>query len=299
MPEHTWTHEVANAYPQSKYTIEIQDQKGALLLQQTEGDTIGLPSLKFTSVRQPSYEIPEPGKRSIDDWIQLGKDDELNGRNLSALETYRKTLDRFPESFEAGKAAGRLALALLRFGEARALLEPLQARDTTDTEISYYLGIAYDGLGESDHARDAFEQAERLPSFYSASALALGELLGRKGDLQGAEQHLINATHSAPDDLRALEELVAVRNAIGQTQEAEAIARRALDRFPLSYFLREELREPDLGHLANDSDRILSIAAEYMRLGLYQKALAVLSRKYPLPAKDQVSRGRSRHKTTQ
>ena len=158
-------------------------------------------------------------------------------------------------------------------------------------EISYYLGIAYDGLGESDHARASFEQAERLPTFYAASALALGELLGRSGDLQGAEHHLGGALRAAPDDLRILEELVAVKNNAGESREAQSMAQQGLGRFPLSSLLREEVGQPDLAHLANDSDRVLNLAAEYMRLGLYQRALAILSRQYPAQQKDQSEPG--------
>ena len=157
----------------------------------------------------------------------------------------------------------------------------MHARDTTDTEISYYMGIAYNGLGEIDHARAAFEQAERLPSFYAAAALALGELLARKGDWRGAERHLAGALRAAPDDLRTLEELTAVKNAAGESEEARAMAHEGLTRFPLSSFLREELGNPDLAHLADDSNRVLNVAAEYIRVGLYQKALNVLSRQYP------------------
>src|SRR6202021_1135965 len=167
-------------------TIAIQDDQGALLLRQTEGEYDWTPESEIHVGPQQSYRIPDPDKRTVDDWVQLGKEDELNGRNLSAVETYQETLAKFPDSFEANKAAGRLAASLLRFAEAKRDLKPVHARDTTDTEISYFLGIAYDGLGEMDHARAAFEQAERLPSFYAAAALALGELLAREGVWQGA-----------------------------------------------------------------------------------------------------------------
>ncbi len=36
-----------------------------------------------------------------------------------------------------------------------------------------------------------------------------------------------------------------------------------------------------LAHLAGDPERILEIAADYMRSGLYEDALDVLSRQYP------------------
>ncbi len=290
-PEHTWTHEIPNADSQAKYTIEIRDGKGAPLLRQTEGGYDWTPESEIRVGPQLSHHIPEPDKRTADDWVELGKDDELDGRNLDAFEIYKEALAKFPDSFAAGKAAGRLAACLLRYAEAKQFLEPVHARDTTDTEISYYLGIAYDGLGETDHARAAFEQTEILPTFYSPAALALSELLARRGDLRGAEQHLSEAPRAAPDDVRTLEELTALKEAAGESQEAQALAREGLTRFPLSSFLLEEVGTPDLAHLANDSDRVLNIAAEYMRLGLYQKALNVLSRKYPPPVSDQSEPG--------
>jgi len=290
-PIHAWIHEISIVESRAKYTIEVKDKKGETLLHQTEGEYDWTPESEIHVGPQPSYKFPDPHKRSIDDWIQLGKDNELNGGNLTALVTYQQALENFPDSFEAGKSAGRLAASLMRFAEAKKLLEPLHQRDTTDTEISYYLGIAYDGLHESDHARDAFEQAERLPVFHSASALALGELLGRKGDLRGSEQHLGDAVHTSPDDARALEELVAVKGSLRESQEAQSLARDGLGRFPLSFLLREEIGDPDLAQLANDPDRVLAIAAEYMRLGLYAKAINVLSRKYPVPIPDQSEPG--------
>lgn len=290
-PEHAWTHEVPNPDPQAKYTIEIKDAKDATLLRQTEGEYDWTPASEIHVGPQPSYRIPHPDQRSFDDWIQFGKEEELNGRLLSALDAYKQTLSKFPNSFVAEKAAGRLAAALLRFEEAKDFLGPLHLRDTTDTEISYYLGIAYDGLGDVNRARTAYEQAERLPSFYSAAAMRLGELLARTGNLGGAERHFAEAARADSRDLRTQEELVAVIAAARKTQQARTVAQAALIRFPLSYFLHEELGNADLTQLANDTNRILNVAAQYMRLGLYEKALHVLSRTYPAPVADQSEPG--------
>ena len=290
-PEHTWLHELPNAEPQARYTIEVQDAKGATLLHQTEGEYDWIPESEIHLGSQPSYQVPEAAKRSNDDWIQLGREDELNGRNLHALEIYKEALTRFPDSFSVGKAAGRLAAGLLRFEEAKAFLEPLHLRDTSDTEISYYLGVAYDGLGEQDHARAAYEQAERLPVYHSAAALRLGELLARKFDLASSLRHLSDAVQTAPEDVRAYEELVALKNSMGASDDAKALAEKGMARFPLSYLLREEAGTPDLNQLANDANRLLSLAAEFMRLGLYERALGVLARKYPPAVGDQTEPG--------
>jgi len=290
-PEHSWIHEVPKADIQSKYTFEVQDAKGTTLLRQTEGEYDWTPASEIHVGPQPSYRMPDPGKRSFDDWIQFAKDEELNGRLLSALEAYQQTLTKFPDSFVAGKGAGRLAAGLLRYEEARKFLEPLHGRDTSDTEISYYLGIAYGGLGDEARARTSYEQAERLPAFYPAAALRLGELLARAGDLGGAEHHLAEATLAAPRDERLLEELVAVKAAAGKSDEARKLAQEGISRFPLSYLLQNEVGSPNLIQLANDPNRVLNLAAQYMRLGLYTKALDVLDRDYPPPAPDQTEPG--------
>jgi tetratricopeptide (TPR) repeat protein len=290
-PEHAWVHEIPNAEAQSRYTIEIKDAKGATLLRQTEGVYDWTPESEIKAGPQTTYHIPAPDKRNLDDWIQSGKEDELNGRTLRALDTYKETLKRFPDSLLAQKSAGRLAAALLRYEEAMDYLETCHLRDTSDTEVSYYLGIAYDGLGETAHARTAYEQALRLPTFHSAASLRLGELLARTGDLGSAEKYLTEAFLLTPYDLRTREELVAVKRAVGKTDESQALSKAVVSDFPLSNFLKEEIGSPDLNQLANDADRILNIASQYIRLGMYQRALDVLSRKYPAPGTDQSEPG--------
>jgi tetratricopeptide (TPR) repeat protein len=290
-PERTWSHEIPNADPQQKYTFELRDAKGAVLLRQTEGEYDWTPVADIHVGPQPSYRIPDPDKRTEDDWIQLGNDQELNGRLLQALQTYQDTLVKFPDSFEAHKAAGRLCASLLRFKEAKTYLEPVHARDTSDAEISYYLGIAYEGLGEARNAREAYEAANRLPAFRAAAGLRLGELSAREGNLERAEFYLREVLTAVPDDLRTAEELIAVLRAEAKTEPERKLAQEWQGRFPQRYFLLEQVEKPDLHHLGDDAERVLNIAAEYMRLGLYSQALGVLSRDYPPPVTDESEPG--------
>src|SRR3989449_2854284 len=131
----------------------------------------------------------------------------------------------------------------------------------------------------------------RLPSYRAAAALRLAELHARRGALKEAKDFLTKSLESAPDDLRAGEELAAVARALGRTADGEKIARERLARFPLSGFLKEELRKPNILHLAADSYRVLNVASEYARLGLYRRAVEVLSRDYPSPEADQSEPG--------
>src|SRR5436309_16103188 len=79
--------------------------------------------------------------------------------------------------------------------------------------------------------------------------------------------------------------------ALGESNKAETHARERLARIPLNNFLREELGNPDLAHLAGDPYRLLNIAYEYARLGLYRKAVEVLGREYPSVRADQAEPG--------
>lgn len=290
-PERTWKHEIAGAKPQQKYTFELLGAKGGVLIRHTEGQYDWTPVEDIHLGPQTVYRIPDPGRRSEDDWLQFGNQQELDGNLLGALEAYQDALAKFSESLELQKAAGRLCVSLVRFQEALRFLEPVHARDTSDSEVSYYLAIAYDALGRNREAREFYETASRLPAFRSAAALRLGELSAREADLAKAESYLRLASGSAPDDPRSAEELIAVLRARGQKDNSQKLTQEWLTRFPQSYFLLELADSPDLRHLANDSDRILNVASEYMRLGMYPQALDVLSRTYPVPVAEESEPG--------
>ncbi|HKW61431.1 MAG TPA: DUF5107 domain-containing protein [Candidatus Acidoferrum sp.] len=290
-PERVWKKEIPIPSGFPSLTFELRDGNGTLLLKQTEGQYDWVPESQIKLGPQASFKIPEESRRSADDWLQSGKDEELNGNLLAATQTYEKALQKFPGSFELLKAAGRLDAGLNRFEEALPSLVEVHDRNTSDTEITYYLGIAYEGLEREEEAADAYRQALRLPEFRVAASVRLAEVQARAGRLELARELLASSLQAAPEDLRATEELVAVQKALGGSKEAETVAKKDLARFPLSNFLREVVGSPDLAHLAGDPYRVLNVAYEYARLGLYQKALEVLSRDYPAVKADQAEPG--------
>src|SRR6266513_265528 len=131
----------------------------------------------------------------------------------------------------------------------------------------------------------------RIPSYRAAAALRLGELWARRGAVKEAKDFLRKSLESAPEDLRAEEELTAVSRVLGGPADGQKIARERLARFPPSGFLQEELGKTDILHLAADPYRVLNVASEYARLGLYRRAVEVLSRDYPSPEADQSEPG--------
>ena len=291
VPERLWKREIQIPDAGKKYTFELRNNEGALLLRQTEGKYDWAPESEIKVGPQISHRIPEETRRTAGDWLQQGRTEELNGNLLAALHTYQKALAKFPSDLELLKAAGRLDTSLLRFEEAVPRLAAAHARSTTDAETSYYLGIAYQGVERENDGIDAYEEAMRLPSYRAAAALRLSELLARRGALKEARDFLTKSLESAPDDLRAGEELVAVSRAMGSRVDGEKMARQRLARFPLSDFLQEEFGKPNILHLAADPYRVLNTASEYARLGLYRRAVEVLSREYPSPDADQSEPG--------
>src|SRR5213594_467216 len=222
-PEQTWSRELPISNQGRKYTFELRNSRGATLLRQRECEYDWTPESEILVGPQPSYRVP-PERQTEDDWLEVGKQEELNGEILLALGTNKEVLSKFPSSFAAQKSAGRLAATLLRSDEAARFLEPVHRRDTSDTEISYYLGLAYDGLGDIRRAQAAYEEALRLPQFRAAAAVRLGELLAREADLPSAARYLAEGLRASPDDLRSAEELVALLYALGEIPKVHALA---------------------------------------------------------------------------
>jgi tetratricopeptide (TPR) repeat protein len=286
-PEKTWSKKVVVPNGDRKLTFELKDAHGVALLRQTEGKYDWSPQSEISVGPQTNYKFPKENARTEDDWLQSGQADELNGDLLSAVKTYNQALQKFPTSYELLKFAGRLDAQLRRFEEAAPRLAAAHERNTTDAEISYYLGITEESLGHEGVAIDAFEAAMRSPLHRAAAALRLAEMYARHNNLERAEDLIAQSRKSAPDDLRAAEEQIAILSARGKTELATQQAKEVFRSFPSSAFVREELTIPDLPHLAADPYRVLNVAALYARLGLYKKALQVLSRDYPAVSPDQ------------
>jgi tetratricopeptide (TPR) repeat protein len=286
-PEKTWTKVVRIPSKESKYSFELADAAGVVLLRQTEGKYDWAADSEIKVGPQANYVFPAEDSRTEDDWLQAGKTEELNGEKLLAAETYEKALGKFPVSFELLKASGRIHVSLKRFEDAVPRLFAAQARNTSDGEISYYLGITEEALGRERDALNAYEAAMRSPEYRGSAALRLAELRAAEGKFAEAQDYLAESLKSNPEDLRAREEQVAMLDALGRREEAAGQAKKLLQRFPLSTLLHEEAGEPGLAHLAADPYRVLRVAEQYARLGMYRKAVEVLSRRYPEVPADQ------------
>ncbi len=212
---------------------------------------------------------------------------ELDGQRLAAMASYEDGLRRFPDSLPLMKAAGRLAVDLKRFDAAAQLLEKVLARNSSDLESWYYAGLARAARGEVRSARLAWELAQSYGPFRPASLLQLAALEMRLGNGGAAESALRRLAADPGLSLRAGGMAVALWRTLGRKDEARNLLASLEKEDPTGNFLRVEATK--LGrvddalwlHLAADPERILDVAVDYLRAGLYGDGVEVLTRKYP------------------
>jgi hypothetical protein len=303
-PTVTWTHQIADLPADKTYTFLLASANGEELLKHSEGVYDVVPRDRVKTGPQPQIQAPDPKSWVEGDFLKSGTDLELHGDYLNAWDAYRSGLAKFPASAALLKAAGRLADGLWRYQEASTLLGKAEERAPSDAETHYYRGIAETALNHPADARTELEAARNSPSFQTAGGLLLAELMARQHDAAGALKVLkascpaSSNANSQPDshseDLRCIEETVALERATGDLEAARSLAGKSLQRYPTSLFLRNEVAKagshvkpagPEFDrHLAADTNRILNLVLQYNRLGLYADSLELLSRSYPAVA---------------
>jgi tetratricopeptide (TPR) repeat protein len=106
----------------------------------------------------------------------------------------------------------------------------------------------------------------------------------RRGDYEGAEEVLREALERNSRDLKCVFLLSALLRRQGRVEGARELAAKALEDFPFYYPLLAELAlsagawEGFDTHVAAEGQRLLEVAAEYMKVGLYDDAVKVLER---------------------
>ncbi|NNG15176.1 MAG: DUF5107 domain-containing protein, partial [Gemmatimonadales bacterium] len=278
---------VAGSADDEPYTLTLRDAQGRIVLEHTEGVYDLTPSNRIQSGPREGYSIPPVGQRSEGDWVELGDQQERDGRLLVALATYEEGLRRFPFGVALTRAAGRLSVILKRYADGVRYLNSALERVSNDYESSYYLGRALAGWGDPAGARLAWERSQAYGPYRPASLRSLAALAAKDGDVDRALELLREIASASRDAVRPGGLEVALLRTSGKVDSAQVRLREWTEVDPTSSFLRYEgtllgANDPALWrHLAADPERILEIAVDYLRFGLYQDALALLERDYP------------------
>jgi Flp pilus assembly protein TadD len=87
---------------------------------------------------------------------------EKKERYEEALQTYRRILYFNPRNLEAKAAVGRVNMAQGDFMGAVIAYQELTRLAPNNAEVYYNLGLAFQGKGRKNEARDALKQAYQL-----------------------------------------------------------------------------------------------------------------------------------------
>lgn len=284
-PRKTWTHTLPGLPAATKYTFVLTGADGKTILRHTE-DAYDADTQSQIPAEPPVQPVPEKSRTDKDD-LADGAAQEIGGDYLMAWDAYTAGLAKFPASFDLLKAAGRLGVSQFHFDESARYLAQAASINPTDAEVHYYRGTAEDLAGNAAEARKEFALAQTAPEFRTAAGLQLAELLAQGGDVKAALAQLEAACPAHADNLRCVQDKIALLRAAGEPNRAKSLARASLAQFPTSAFLQNELARTggdatDLNaHLAADTSRILSLVIQYNHLGLYADSLDLLTRNYP------------------
>lgn len=271
------------------------------LVRHHENDFDFTPDSLIKTGPQPQIAVPSPEQRSDGDWLALGAREEVNGDILGSLGTYRAGLARFPQSQPLLRSAGRLAVSLGRWALGDSLLTRALSWDEEDAEGRYYRGVAREALGDTRGASADFEFAAHYRAWRSAAAWQLASIEARSGQRERAVARLRQALvlgEGAPRLRTALALLDGrkLRGARGEGAQSATARPGDSDRTrpphdealtPVERYVTSPTGAIDSAfalHLAEDPDRLLTVADELIAFARYDEAVALLSRHFPAAA---------------
>jgi predicted Zn-dependent protease len=291
-PRDTWRWEgdIAGASP---LRIDVTDAHGQPVISHTENHFDRTAAADVKVGPQPAAQLAH-GRLEIDDMLERGRIDELEGRRQMAMARYQAAVHSHPDNLALLKAAGRLAVTL-GWADSRSAastesvdwLQRANASNTTDFEIQYYLGSALASAGRFGDAERYLESSQRFRATRLAAGVELARVLAREGKTDAALKELQELALESPRATipRALE-LSLLRRA-GRLDEARERAEKIRAADPTSSFVRYERTrlgtpDPDLWtHLGADANRMLDIVDQYVSIAAWDDALDLLARRYP------------------
>jgi len=269
------------------YTVVVEDAVGSEIMRHTEGVFDYAKSGDIRAGAQPAYQAPGPWNRTDGDYAALAQQQELDGQLLVAAATYREGLKKFPDSLELNRAGGRLLVGLKQYDAAVPVLTRALTRVSNDREVAYYLALAERALGRERSSVVNWEIAQQYGAFAAPSQFNLAAAAWETGAAPRAVELLEQALKASPGAVRIGGMQIALLRRMGETDKARAAAARWRRIDPTNALLRYEAvrlggaDEALWAHLAADPERILELAVDYMRFGLYQDALDLLGHPYP------------------
>ena len=292
-PRDTWRWEGDTAGGGSPLRIDVTDANGRPVISHTENHFDRTAAADVRLGPQPGVQLPH-GRLDLNDVLERGRIDELEGRRQMAMARYQAAVASHPDNFELLKVAGRLAVTLgwadsgtAASAESLGWLQRANASNTTDFEIQYYLGSALASADRFGDAERYLASSQRFRSTQLAAGLELARVLAREGKSEAALTHLRELVLESPRTTAARALHVSLLRRAARLDEAREEAEKAHAVDPTSSFIRYERTrlgkpDPDLWtHLGADANRVLDIVDQYLSIGAWDDARDLLARRYP------------------
>ncbi|HWX42407.1 MAG TPA: DUF5107 domain-containing protein, partial [Blastocatellia bacterium] len=227
---------------------------------------------------------------------------------------YREALRRDPSDVRNNNALGLLLLRRGQFAKAEPLFRTAIKTQTRhnpnprDGESYYHLGVCLTYLEQFVEAYDAFYKATWNAAWQDSAFFHLGQLAARRGDLREALEFVDSSLARNAHNQKATHLKVLLLRQLDRADEAQQLAKVALERDPLDFGARNELAlmgwKEERANLAKlmgeNAQSYLAIAADYAHAGAYRAAIDLLRARRaaltPLPVqniRDSASTGSS------
>jgi len=225
-------------------------------------------------------------KMTVEQLFLHGEEEEKDGREAAAAETYQQVLERDPGYIPALLKLAWRAYAGADLATAQNLVARAMGRDVTNTQVFYAAGVFYRAAQRPTLSQDAFWAAIQYGGPAAPALAQLGEI---SIDLKHYDEaaHLLRRARSYnADDALVLTDLAAALRLGGQLPEAREAVGQALAKAPLlPMALAEQWRIRGAATAAPaewarwlpaDVENYLEVAAWYRGLGDLASSDAVL-----------------------
>lgn len=168
--------------------------------------------------------------QSVQALLQLARLQSGQKDAPGALESLRKARTIAPNSEDVLSAYAQLSLALHMPLPAILALDPLTRMCPRVAQYHYLRGVALIQAGDMPAAAESLEQAERLEPNRPLTLIALGIALNSRKLYAEARPYLLHSLELEPDSVEGLAALAEAEEGLGELEQAEAHAQRALGR---------------------------------------------------------------------
>lgn len=168
--------------------------------------------------------------KSVQALLQLARLQSTRRDAAGAFDSLARARLLAPNSEEVLSASAQVSLALRAPVPAILALEPLARMCPTVAQYPYLLGVALMQAGDMLAAVEPLRQAEALEPQRVLTLVALGLALNGQKLYAEAKGFLLRAALLEPDSVEAVAALAEAEDGLGETEQAEAHAGRALAR---------------------------------------------------------------------